>query len=242
VQKARTARDQNQRMFHELQTTHRQLQSYADQVGTLAIEHERNRLARELHDSVTQTVFSMNLAAQSAHLVWEKEPPRVAGQLLHLEDLAASAQQEIHTLISQLRPRPGMDLGLPAALQQLASEHQAREGLQVSLEILREGPLPETVAANLYDIAHEALINVSRHSGTCDAIVRLHLDKDHPSLEIEDHGRGFEPNAAPDQRGHLGLTGMLERAREIGWQFSVCSRPGQGTRVRVTSGPPGGSG
>ncbi|HLA08537.1 MAG TPA: histidine kinase dimerization/phosphoacceptor domain-containing protein, partial [Anaerolineales bacterium] len=96
VLKAEAAHEQNQHMLDELQIAHRQLQGYADQVANLAVEHERNRLARDLHDSVTQTVFSMNLTAQSARLLLEKEPPfdtasplrttpRASGQLLHLE-------------------------------------------------------------------------------------------------------------------------------------------------------------
>jgi signal transduction histidine kinase len=247
VQKAKAARDQNELMFQQLQTAHRQLQGYADQVASLAVEQERNRLARELHDSVTQTVFSMNLAAQSAHLLLDKEPPfdrlrtvpRVAGQLIHIEELAASAQHEIQSLVSQLGPRSIAEAGLPTALHQLAVEHKMRDGLQVSLEIRGEGPLPETVATGLYSIAHEALVNVSKHSGTCEAILRLNLSENHPCLEIEDHGRGFDPETALDQRGHLGLAGMLERAREIGWKLSVLSKQGQGTRILVTENPSG---
>jgi signal transduction histidine kinase len=189
VQNARTAHDQNEQMFNELQTAHLQLKGYASQMASLAVEHERNRLARELHDSVTQTVFSMNLAAQSAHLLLEKEPHRTAGQLLRLEKLAASALREIQSLVSQLKPRPVIEEGLPTALRRLAVEQKVRGGLQTSLEIHGEGALSETVATSLYSIAHEALINVAKHSGACEAIVRLNLDGDH-HLEIEDHGRG----------------------------------------------------
>lgn len=240
VQKAETAHIQNQRTFDELQRTHRQLQGYADQRVSLAVEQERNRLARELHDSVTQTVFSMNLAAQSAHLLLNQEPTRTARQLLRLEDLAASALCEIQSLVSQLRPRSIVEDGLPAALRRLA-EQMTHNGLQVSLEIHGEKPLLEAVGTGLYFIAHEALVNVSKHSGCCEAMIRLNVEKDHFSLEIEDHGRGFDPAAAMDQRGHLGLAGMSERAREIGWSLSIQSRRGQGTRLLVTEGPFGGS-
>jgi len=247
VQNARTAHDQNEHMFSELQIAHRQLQGYADQMASLAIEHERNRLARELHDSVTQTVFSMNLAAQSAHLLLDKrsspvdkESPRVAGQLLHLEQLAASALREIQSLVSQLRPRSVAEEGLPTALRRLAAEQKARNSLRVSLEIHGERTLSETVATSLYSIAQEALINVSKHSGACEAMVRLNVDKDYSCLEIEDHGLGFDPQATLNQRGHLGLAGMSERAREIGWSLSVVSREGQGTCILVTENPSGG--
>ena len=240
VQKAEAAHEQNQRMFNELQTAHHQLQGYADQVASLAVEHERNRLARDLHDSVTQTVFSMNLAAQSTRILLEKEPPRASGQLLRLEELAANALSEIQSLVTQLRPRSVAEEGLPTALRRLVSERQERDGLQVSLEVRGEGTLSEEVSTGLYFIAQEALTNVAKHSGTRAATVRLNLDTGESCLEIEDRGLGFDPQATLNQRGHLGLAGMSERAREIGWSLSVESRRGQGARIRVTENQPGG--
>jgi len=240
VQKAEAAQMQNQRTFHELQAAHRQLQGYADQKATLAVEHERNRLARELHDSVTQTVFSMNLAAQSAGLLLDKEPHRLTGQLIHIEELAASALREIQSLVLQLRPRSILEEGLPAALHRLAAEKN-RDGLQVSLEIREEKELPEAVATGLYAIAQEALVNAAKHSRSHEAVVHLYVGRGYSCLEIEDHGVGFDPKAALNQRGHLGLAGMYERAHEIGWRLSVRSRPGQGTRILVTDEPCGGS-
>ena len=97
------------------------------------------------------------------------------------------------------------------------------------------------MAAGLYHIAQEALTNVARHAGTQQATVRLDLAGETSFLEIEDGGQGFDPQVAPGQRGHLGLAGMAERAREIGWSLSVESRPGHGTRVRVEENPPGGA-
>jgi signal transduction histidine kinase len=240
VQKAEAARLQNQRTFGQLQEAHRKLQGYADHLVFLAVERERNHLARDLHDSVTQTVFSMNLAAQSARLLWDKEPARVAGQLSHLEELAASAQREIQSLVSQLGPSSITEMGLPAALHQLAEEQGSKNGLNVSFDVQGEGNYSESIAAGLYSITHEALTNIVKHSGVCEAVVRLHLEKDASCLEVEDHGRGFDPQAVSAQRGHLGLAGMAERAREMGWSMSVESQPGRGTRVRVTESPRGG--
>ncbi len=234
VQKAEAARARNQRTYTELQEAHQQLQAYADRLATLAVEQERNHLARDLHDSVTQTVFSMNLAAQSARLLWEKEPARVEGQLNRLEELAASAQHEIQSLVSQLSPPSIIEIGLPAALQKLADEQKSRNGLHVALEIQGEENLSGAIATGLYAIAQEALTNTAKHSGVCEAILRLQLMQDGSCMEIEDHGQGFSPQMIPDQRGHLGLAGMSERARELGWSLSVESRPGQGTRVRVS--------
>jgi len=241
VQKAETARLQTQQTFHELQTAHRQLQGYADQAASLAVEQERNRLARNLHDSVTQTVFSMNLASQSARLLLVKEPPRALEQLLRLEELAASALSEIQTLVSQLRPHSITEEGLPTALQKMVAEREYREGLKVSLNIRGEKPLSEAEAEGLYSIAYEALTNVLKHSGVHEATIYLNLDTESSSLEIEDGGIGFEPQEALNQPGHLGVAGMSEQAREIGWSLSVESHPHQGTRIRVTKNQSGGS-
>jgi signal transduction histidine kinase len=245
VGQAQGARRHNQRLAGELQTAHRQLQDYAAQVEDLAGEQERGRLARELHDSVTQTVFSMNLTVQSARLLLERDPGRTAGQLERLEDLAASAMGEIQALISQLRPAPVAQVaveGLPAALRRLAAERQVRDGLEVVVEVNGTRALREAVAEGLYRIAQEALTNVVKHAGTHEASIRLNLGGDAAFLEIRDHGLGFDPPSALGQHGHLGLGGMAERAREMGWKLWVESQPGRGTRVRVEEKPPRGGG
>ncbi|MBM3124086.1 MAG: sensor histidine kinase [Chloroflexi bacterium] len=231
---AEAAHNHNRRTYDDLQSAHRQLQGYTDQMANLAIEHERNRLARDLHDSVTQTVFSMNLTAQSARLLLGKDPSKVPAQLLHIEELASSALREIQTLVMQLKPRSLVEEGLPAALRRLVDERRARDDLQVSLEVHGDGSLSASVATGLMSIAQEALINVAKHSGVREATLRLQLDENRPFLEIEDNGRGFDPQTVSNPRGHLGLTGMTERAWEMGWRLAIFSKPGQGTRIRIT--------
>jgi len=240
VREAETAHRRNQQVIGELQAVHRQLQGYAAQVEDLAAEQERSRLARELHDSVTQTVFSMNLTVQSTRLLLQKEPRAAAGQLERLEELAASAMGEIQILVSQLRPASMAAEGLPAALRQLAVERQLRDGLQVALEVDGERALSAAVTSGLYRIVQEALTNVAKHAGTSEVTIHLSLGGDLACLEVEDRGRGFDPQAAMSQQGHLGLVGMMERAREIGWSLSIESRPGLGTRLRVEESAPGG--
>jgi signal transduction histidine kinase len=218
--------------------------SYAHQVQKAERAHGQNqrRLARELHDSVTQTVFSMNLTVQSARLLLAKDPGRAEAQLRRLEELASSAMAEIQALVSQLHPLPTAQEGLKAALRQLAAERQVRDGVQVALDVDGERALPEAVAAGLYRIVQEALTNVVKHAGTCEATVRLNLGGDCSFLEVEDHGLGFDPQALLGQQGHLGLAGMAERAQEIGWNLAVDSRPGLGTRIRVEENRVGGRG
>ena len=183
-------------MVGALQVAHGQLLAHASQKEELAAEQERNRLARELHDSVTQTVFSMNLTVQTARLLLERDAGRVAGQLQRLEELAAGALREIQALVSSLRPAPILAEDLPAALRRLAAERRSRDGLQVILEVVGDRKLPDPVAAGLYLIAQEALTNVSKHAGVNEATVRLRLAEGAASLEVEDHGRGFPSRPA----------------------------------------------
>ena len=242
IGQAEAARGHNLHLLDELQVAYRQLQGYAMQVEDLAAEQERSRLARELHDSVTQTVFSMNLTVQSTRLLLKRDPDRVAGQLLRLEELAASAMGEIQTLVSQLRPISMTEEGLPAALRRLAAERLERDGLDVSVEVSGERVLLDSEAIGLYCIVQEALTNVAKHAGTGQAALRLNLAPGGSFLEIKDGGLGFDPQSVSSQHGHLGLAGMAERARELGWSLSIESQLGRGTRVRVEETPPGGLG
>jgi signal transduction histidine kinase len=220
-------------LLTDLEQANRRLQDHAAQVEELAALQERSLMARELHDSVTQTLFSMNLTVQAARMLVEKEPAHVAGQLDRLQELAGNAAAEIRTLARQLRPLPLAGETLVAGLVRLANERQRRDGLQVNLEVQGEKDLPEPVIAGLYRIVQEALNNVSRHAGACEAQVRLDLVSRPAYLEIEDRGAGFEPGKLSRSANHLGLSGMAERACEIGWTLKIHSQPGRGTRIRV---------
>lgn len=241
IRKAETARRHNQRLIIELQTAHRQLEGYVSRVEELAAEQERGRLARELHDSVTQTVFSMNLAVQGAILLLSRGSGRVIEQLDRLEALAANAMTEIQAIVSHLRFKSDAVEELPEALRLLAAERHTQNGLQVAVEVSGQRSLSAPVTIALYTIVKEALNNVSRHTGTDQAIVRLSLTERPACLEIEDRGLGFDPATALVERGHLGLAGMADRAEEIGWRLVIDSGRGRGTRIRVEERPPEGA-
>jgi len=236
MERAELARKESQRLLTELSAAYRQLQDYAAQVEELAAAQERGRLARELHDSVTQTLFSMNLAVQAAQMLAGKEPDRVSEQLDRLQELAHGAAGEIQVLVKQLQPRPVIEAGLVGALQKLAAERQQRDGLLVRLEVNgagRDRDLPEPVTTGLYRIIQEALNNVAKHAGVCEAIVRLNLESRPAVLEIEDQGAGFDPDKITRNPDHVGLPGMAERTRELGWKLKIISQPGRGTIIRV---------
>ena len=235
TQRAQTARALNQKMVEELETNNRQLQAYSQQLEQLAAARERLHLARELHDSVTQTIFSMNLTTQSALVLLERDPGRVAGQLDHLNQLAQSALSEMRVLIAELRPATVAEGGLAAALRQHLFSRSLPEGLSVSFEVEGDQSLKPSEEQGLFRIVQEAVNNVVKHSGASQATIRLH-QADPFWIEIEDNGKGFDTKSAQTGSrpgGQVGLAGMQERAVEIGWGLQVLTSPGAGTRVQI---------
>jgi signal transduction histidine kinase len=228
---AEQARLDNQRLLGDLQVTYRQLQDHAEQLEELAVVQERSRLARELHDSVTQTVFSMTLAVQTAQVLLTKDVSRVAAQLDRVVELARNASREIQNIVKQLRPASIAEQGLAAALRDYLAEREARDGLIAHLEVNGDAPWPENVTLGLYRIVQEAVNNVIKHADAREVTVRLQPC----SVEVIDDGLGFAVSELTPQRGHMGLTSMAERAREFGWTLMIDSQPGHGTRVKVNA-------
>jgi len=235
TRRARLVQEQQQALVSELEQANRQLESYSQQLQHLAAGRERQRLARELHDSVTQTIFSMTLTTQSAVLLLEKDRRKVAAQLDRLDQLAHSALAEMQTLISKLAPEN--TVGFVSALQNHLAERRRLDDLSASLDVEGSQPLGAAEEQSLLRIVQEALNNVVKHAGVTQAAIRLHLDGQ-PWLEIEDRGIGFDPEGARGG-GRVGLVSMQERAAEIGWSLRVESSPGKGTRIRVQKDPRG---
>jgi signal transduction histidine kinase len=232
-QRAEAARRKSQSLLAELQVAHRNLQAYAAQAEELAAAEERNRLARELHDSVTQTVFSITLTARSAHILLEREPGRSAEQLDRVHELAQDALSELRALIKQLRPRTVAEQGLVPALRRHVAERQARDGLTVDLRVEEERRLPPQTEEALFRVVQEALNNVVKHAQTDRAEVTLCLGQEPVSLLIEDRGVGFDPGRVDSGAEHLGLISMHERVEGLGGRLEIESRPQGGTRVSV---------
>lgn len=225
-------RQKNQRLYGDLQKAYSQLKVSAAQAEALAAATERHHLVRELHDSLTQTLFSMNLAVQSAQLSIEEVPLHAEEHLIRLQTLTRSAGSEVQALTGQAPYRSLAQGGLAAAIQKLAEERLAQDGLHVTVEVTGQRTLPGLVEANLYRIVQEGLNNITRHAGVRQALIRLCLESPLASLEVVDEGCGFDLAGSEHLNG-FGLAGMAERAREIGWEFEINSRPGQGTRICV---------
>jgi signal transduction histidine kinase len=202
--------------------------------GARAVE-ERRRLARDLHDSVSQALFSAVLHTRTAQkaLVQEGGSPsgRIGRSLDAIADLTRSVQGEMRALIFELHRDPVHD-GLVAGLARHASGLRTPDGL--AIDVQGPGPrlaLSELVETQLFAIGREALANVQKHAGASAAHVRVEAQQGQVVLEVRDNGRGFDPAAG--HPGHFGLDSMRSRAAEIGGRITIRSTPASGTLIRV---------
>jgi PAS domain S-box-containing protein len=207
------------------------LRGQAEQAAAFA---ERSRLARELHDSVTQSLYSITLYSEAVARMLTTGAGSEAVE--HLRELRATAQEalrEMRLLIFQLSP-PALDKGgLAGALQMRLDAVEARGGMNVGLEVQGSERLTPFVRQELYQIAQEALNNALKHARAQTVRVLLDFQESATRLEVSDDGSGFEP-AEADRGGGLGLRGMRERAQAIGGTLAVETAPGKGTTVHIT--------
>jgi PAS domain S-box-containing protein len=200
--------------------------------GKAALE-ERQRLARELHDSVSQALYGIALGARTARALLGREgpPERVDEWLEYVLSLAEAGLTEMRALIFELRPESLETEGLIVALKQQAAALEARHELPVHTTLGEEPELPLEAKEALYRIAQEALHNTVKHARASRADLKLEHDARGIALEVSDDGAGFDPGR--DFSGHLGLKSMRERTARLGGTLRVESIPGEGTNVRV---------
>jgi PAS domain S-box-containing protein len=196
-----------------------------------AVAAERNRIANELHDSVTQSLYSASLIAEALPKVWTKHPQEARRSLEELRSLTQGAQAEMRTLLLELRPGELADRKLSELLRQLTDAMSARTDLPITVTVVGDCQLPTDVQIAYYRITQEALNNISKHARANRAWVNLRCGQDRVTLRVGDNGRGFDP--AISQIHQLGLQIMRERAEAIGADLSITSQPGQGTEVKV---------
>jgi signal transduction histidine kinase len=199
----------------------------------LVVMEERQRLARELHDSATQALYSISLHAEAARLALAAGKEEVANKsLLKVQTLAREATTDLRMLILDLRHPLLEEEGFVTAVQTRLATVESLAGLQTSIRTDGEEHLPATVADELFWIVVEALNNIVRHARAHSVQVALHFDGPAACIEISDDGSGFDLTAIADNR-RVGLCDMEERARRIGARLGIESAPGQGTTVRV---------
>jgi signal transduction histidine kinase len=199
----------------------------------LSIVEERNRLARDLHDSVTQQLFGVVLAAESAGELLARGDGAVAAQLERVQALARGAMEELRSVVFELRPASLEAEGLAQVLRKHVEVLRRVSGREIELRVASPPALGAAAAGQVFRIAQEALQNALRHAGAERIEVRLEDGGGRLALSVADDGRGFDV-AAPGVRGRrLGLTSMEERAAELGGRLAISSRAGEGTTVRL---------
>lgn len=196
-----------------------------------AIAAERSRIARDLHDSVTQTLFSASVIADVLPRLWERNEKKGQERLEELRQLARGALAEMRTLLIELRPAALVDAELSDLLQQLVDAFTGRARVPVELSIDRNCNLPTDVCITFYRTTQEALNNIAKHANADQISITLSGCEQGADLVIRDDGSGFD--IANVTSNHFGLNIMRERADAIGAFLSIESRPGQGTEVRV---------
>jgi signal transduction histidine kinase len=228
------AREESQKQQAELQSAYQQLQSYTTQAEELAVLQERNRLARELHDSVTQSLYSLTLFTEAArHMAEEKGDEDIEQYIGQIGVIGQQALKEMRLLVYELQPPELEREGLVRALRKRLEAVEGRAGVEARLEVDDLGKLPGDVERELYRIAQEALNNALKHAAAGSVVLYLRQSNGNIEMEIVDDGVGFDPEATPD-RGGLGLKSIRERAEHIGGSVAIRSQPGEGTSVKVS--------
>jgi signal transduction histidine kinase len=202
-----------------------------EQAQELAAVEERQKLARELHDSVSQALYGIALGAHTARTLLDRDPGLVAEPLEYILSLAKAGLAEMRALIFELRPESLETEGLVSAIIKQAAALQARHDVPVETDLCEEPSLSLKVKQELYRVAQEALHNTIKHAGASQVNVRLLRTAEAIILEIRDNGRGFD--SASSFPGHLGLLSMQERVKNLAGVLSIESTAGQGTTIRA---------
>jgi two-component system nitrate/nitrite sensor histidine kinase NarX len=203
----------------------------SEQAQAAAVSEERSRLARELHDSVTQVLFSINLIALGLGRLWKRDPELAERSTDELQRLTRGALAEMRTLLRELRPQTIAKTELSTLLKQLGDGVAARHDIPVDVDVSERCEIPPQVHVALYRIAQEALNNITKHAEASQVAVKLACEGAAVQLSIIDDGQGFDLNDVPPE--HMGLDIMRERADAIGAAVTVSSRPGAGTSIAV---------
>lgn len=213
----------------QLREAQQQLLAQAEEEATAV---ERNRLARELHDVITQLLFSINLVAGSLPRLWERDPEMAERSTFELQRLTRGALSEMRTLLRELRPHTIEHTDLATLITHLSEGLAARHDIPLEMDAGMVGNLPTEVHIGLYRIAQEAVNNVAKHANASSLIVKLSGTETSVDLLIIDDGYGFDDTSSPT--GGMGMDIMAERAADVGANLNVSSERDVGTTVEVT--------
>jgi signal transduction histidine kinase len=228
-----TLAEQERKHTREISAANVKLREQALAMEQLATARERNRLARDLHDTLAHSLAGLVVELQAIETLLKAEPTAARSELMKARQIAQEGLRETRQAIQDLRVNPIEDLGLARALERAAIDFGDRAGVQVDLYVSDpQASIANDVAAQIYFIAQEALHNIERHADARRVEVSLGRSDGQLLLKIGDDGRGFDESQIDEER--FGLQGMYERAEMIGAQLSVTSEMGQGTVVQLT--------
>lgn len=214
----------------KLANANEQLQEYAQKVEELATVQERNRIARDIHDSLGHALTSLNIQMQTAVKLWEKEPTQAHTFLTQAQSLGKTAMQEVRKSISTLREDPREERPLEARIETLVDDYRKGTGLSICTNIC-SCAVTKTVARTIYRIVQEALTNIFKYAEATEVRIKLKTTSAQLCLTVEDNGRGFNPK---QRSSGFGLQGIQERTTSVNGQFQLTTAPGKGCRIEVT--------
>ncbi|WP_432776206.1 sensor histidine kinase [Brevibacillus gelatini] len=203
----------------------------AEQVKQAAVTEERQRLARELHDAVSQQLFAIAMTTAAMRRLVEKNPQRAAQQIELVEEMAAAAQAEMRALLLHLRPATLQNKTLKEAILELLDELERKNAMELTWEIEDVEGLPSGIEDHLFRILQESLSNTLRHAKANQIAVKLFTLQEQVRLRVTDDGVGFDPDG--EKMTSYGLRSMQERVAEVGGSMEIYSAVGKGTQIEV---------
>lgn len=202
-----------------------------EQAAEKAVLEERRRMARDLHDTVSQQLFAIHMAASSLPKVLERNEDSARNVMNQLIQMSNLAQKQMRALIAQLRPMELVDKTLEEALDEWFPDYCRQNGLKGIKDVDIQGELSEAKEHQLFLIIQEAIANIVKHAQAQLVSLSLHQDKRQVVLSISDDGQGF--SSSYHKQGSYGLSTMKERAEKLGGHVEIISKPGAGTTIRV---------
>ena len=214
----------------KLADANEQLKEYSLKIEELATVQERNRIARDIHDSLGHALTSLNIQMQTAVKLWDKEPVQAHSFLTQAQSLGKTAMQEVRKSITTLREDAEEERPLEAKIETLVDDYRRGTGLLICTKISRCGAVPKPVAKAIYRIVQEALTNIFKYAEASEVQIQLKTTAEELNLIIEDNGKGFDPK---QKCSGFGLRGIQERTTLVNGQFRLIASPGKGCRIEV---------
>ena len=215
---------------HKLSLAHEQLRQYAWQIEDFAAVQERNRIARDIHDSLGHALTALNVQLQTAVKLWQTEPDKAQIFLKQAHRLGTMAMKEVRKSVSALRADAQEEQPIEAAISSLVEDFRQSCGISISSSISINTVLPPQVVKTIHRIVQEALTNICKYAQATEVQIQLSLTPDNVCLAVDDNGRGFSLN---QNKPGFGLQGMQERVAALNGYFHLETKPGAGCRITV---------